>query len=756
MKSHSTFINSLLLLIASALLFSCSTVKVIPEGETLLKENIIEVESADGVNADILNPYLRQQPNRSFFFGWKPFLSIYNWRNFKENGWDRFVTKLGHAPVLYDSLAAERSLSNIETQLNFLGYYHSKVEHRVETKGKKSRAFYDVELGKRYKIDHIEYEIRDREIRQHFFRNQRRTLLKEGAPLSEELLEKESERITSILRDKGYYNFSKFYFSFEADTLIGEGLASLKVKIAQHSRTDKSKEERSHLKYYIRDISLYSDHNPIDRGEEIEYRVREMPNFTLYDKGSRTIRSGVLDKMNTLRKGELYSESEASNTYNRLTALRYFSGVNIQFDEVESDTLREYGEVDCTIRLTPSKSQGYKINIEGSSNSNNLFGVSPAISYYHKNLFRGGEWFTLGLMGNFQFKLNEPVRSTELGISTGITFPNFLLLPDRLFRGWVPTTEINMGLNYQSRPEFTRNLISFIYKYNWRVGERFYYNFSPIQLNVIKLFNISPSFVETLKDPFIRAAYRDHFDLGSGVAFYYTTDASTIPTKSFFYVRWINDVAGNIISLFDKSLPKDETGSKLIWKTPYAQYVRSDFTVGYTYKTSPEQSLALRFNIGAGWAYGNSRALPFEKLFYAGGANSLRGWQPRSVGPGSAAMDTTFALPNQTGDFKLEGNIEYRFNMFWLLEGALFVDAGNIWTLRSEPGKEAGLFRFNDFKNSIAVNWGTGLRLNLDFVVLRLDLGVVARDPIARRWLSPGAWFKKDTYALQFGVGYPF
>ena len=739
-------------------IISCSTVRVLENNESVLQENIIQITNSEQLQPSDLDQYIRQQPRNSFLFGWNPFLVIYNWKNGKGGGWDNFVSKVGQPPVILDSFLVERSNVNIVNHLNSIGYYNSVVSDTIITKNKRSKVIYTVTVGDTYSINDISYNIKDTSIERLVKDNMSGTLLKSGKRLAEELLDSESERIASILRTKGYYNFSKNYFFFEADTLRRDGTADLSVKIENHTRNETPKDAKPHKVYTIRNIRVYPDYDPMVGRIDTSgaYIISKFDNFDLYHRGTRTIKRSVLDKMNTLRKGDLYNENDATNTYNRLVALRYFSGVNIQYDEVVQDSLDNSDQVDCTIRLTPSKSQGYKLNLEASSNSNNLFGISPAVSYYHKNLFRGGEWFTLGFMGNFQFKLNDPVRSTELGISAGLSVPSFLLMPDSLFKTNVPRTDINIGYNYQSRPEFTRNLISLNYGYNWRSGDRFFYNVYPLQLSIVKLFDVSSSFYETLNDPFLRNAYRNHFDLGSGATIYYTTDASAIPQKSFFYARWTNDIAGNIVSMFNKSLSADTTGAKTIWNTPYAQYFRSDLTVGYTYKPNSDYSLATRLNIGIGYAYGNSRVLPFEKLFYAGGANSLRGWQPRSVGPGSAAVDSTFSIPNQTGDMKLEANLEYRFKMFWMVEGALFADAGNIWTLRNEAGREEGLFRFRDFYKSIAINWGVGARLNLDFVILRLDLGIVARDPYMKRWIGPKDWFKKDTYSLQFGVGYPF
>ncbi len=750
-----SFIVPMLLLLS---FYSCSTVRVLKDSETLLKENRVVVLNSVDVKPGELSPYIRQKPNKSLFLGWNPFLIIYNWSNKKDDGWDRFVKKVGQPPVVLDTNLINRSRENLVNRLTSLGYYNSTVFDTVITKRKKSKVYYRVNTGTSYRVREITYDIKDEVIKEIIEDNISASSLFAGMRLSEISLEKESERVTTFLRDNGYYNFTKNFFFFEADTTGKLQMADLFIRVDNYTRSETVKDARPHEIFRIRDISLYPDYDPmLSRDDSATvYSKESLKSVDLYRRGERTIRSSVLNKMNTLRPGDLYSEKMASITYNRFVGLRYYSGVNIQFDEVPVNDQKSYREVDCIIRLSPSKSQGYKINLEASSNSNNLFGVSPAISYYHKNLFKGGEWLTLGFMGNFQFKLKDPIRSSELGVSAGISIPSFLLMPDSLFKTNLPRTDINIGYNYQSRPEFTRNLISLNYGYNWRVGERFFYIVNPLQLNIVRLFNMNPQFLESLSDPFLKNAYKNHFDLGSGVTFYYTTDASSIPKSSFFYFRWSTDIAGNLISLFNSTLTSDSTGAKKVWNTPYAQYLKTDLTLGYTWKNSTGSALATRFNIGVGHAYGNSRSLPFEKLFYSGGANSLRGWQARSVGPGSAAVDTTFLIPNQTGDLKLELNAEYRFNLFWNVEGAIFVDAGNIWTLKREQGRESGLFRFKDFYKSTAVNWGTGIRLNLEFVILRLDLGMIAHDPLKQKWIPPKEWFRKDTYSLQFGVGYPF
>ena len=221
------------------------------------------------------------------------------------------------------------------------------------------------------------------------------------------------------------------------------------------------------------------------------------------------------------------------------------------------------------------------------------------------------------------------------------------------------------------------------------------------------------------------------------------------------------DVAGNLLSAFNGLMNVDENGARMIWNTPYSQFIRGELTLGKTWiwDNKYKHALATRFLAGMGYAYGNSSALPFEKHFYAGGANSLRGWQARTVGPGTAPMDDSFIIPNQTGDMRLEANIEYRFNLFWNFYGAAFIDAGNVWTLASEGAEDADLtqFRWKNFGKSLAANWGVGLRLDFDFLLIRVDAGLKIHDPAReQRWLTPGEWFERGGHAFHFGVGYPF
>ena len=713
-------------------LLSCSTTRVLQDNEYRLAKNEIEVTNDKHFNTAELQPYLKQKPNAYFIFGWNPFLSVYNWQNGKGNAWDKLVSKVGIAPVVYDAELVESSITNLENRLKYLGYFDSKVSSRVSVNRKKVDVIYDITLGKRFPIKSIDINLPEsEEFSKAFLADTSKMTVKVGDYLSEAALEAETERYSSVLRNQGFYTFNKNYFFFEADTLACPDSALLHLTIKEYTRNETAKEATPIRNFFFNDVNI------------------------TYPK-TLDIKEKVLKDLSTIHPGMPYSSDVVNQTYSRLSALRVFSSVNIGMNQVDTNL------VDCSISVAQSKLQGIKLNLEGSTNSSGLLGISPQLSYYHKNIFRGGEWLNLSFMGNFQSKFKENVRSNEFGVSAGLSFPKFFPLPYRYFNGTVPRTDVNLTYNYQDRPEYTRNIIATSYGYNGNVGRRFYYQAYPLQLNVVRLFNLNPDFYKTLaNDPFLRYAYQDHFDLGSGMTLYYTTNSESIPKETYFYSRLQFDIAGNMLSLFNPVMKKNESGAGMIWNTPYSQFVRSELTIGKTwvFGRNDGQSIATRLLAGAGYAYGNSTALPFEKHFYAGGANSLRGWQARTVGPGLSQMDNSFVIPNQTGDMKLEANIEYRFDMFWKIAGAVFADAGNIWMLKddgTEAGKEA-MIHMDTFAESIAANWGVGLRLNFGFLLLRVDMGMKVHDPAREiKWVAPDEWLEKDGYALHFGVGYTF
>ena len=712
----------------TALIFmaSCSTTRILQDGEYRLRKNKIEITNDKEFNPNVLTPYLKQKA-----VGWTPFMPVYNWTNGKNKAWDKMVQKIGVAPAVYDASLVDATITNFISHLEYLGYYDSDVESEIDLHGRKVNVTYKVTLGKRYPIKDIQIELpKQGEFAGIFLTDTSAMTVRKGDFLSEASLAAESARSADFMRNQGFFTFSKNNYFFEADTLTVPGSALLKMTINEYTRNTSPSTASPIRRFYIDDVTIS------------------------YPKTLK-IKEKILLDLNTITPGSIYSADNVNQTYSRLSAIRVFSSVNVGMTQKDTNL------VDCSISLAQSKLQGFKVNLETSVNSTGLLGISPQLSYYHKNIFHGGEWLNLSFMGNFQFKFNDDIRSNEFGVSGGLSFPKFFPLPYRFFSGAIPRTDINLSYNYQSRPEYTRNIISTSYGYTGNYRNRLFYQAYPLQLNIVKLLDLDEDFYESLaNDPFLRNAYQNHFDLGLGGTVYYTTNSENIPKESFFYTRLQFDIAGNLLSAFKPLMAKDANGAGMLWNTPYSQFVRGEMTLGKTWVWGKKngQSLATRLVAGAGHAYGNSTTLPFEKHFYAGGASSLRGWQARTVGPGTSPRDSSFVIPNQTGDMRLEANIEYRFDMFWKVEGAVFVDAGNIWTLQ-EHDKEAekSLFKWNTFGESIAANWGLGLRLNFGFLLVRVDMGMKIHDPAReQKWVNPGQWLRRDNYALHFGVGYPF
>lgn len=730
------YIHTIFKLVIVCFLVSCSTTKLVPQGEYRLRENIINITNSKDYPASDLKSYVKQSPNNYYFLKWNPRLYIYNWGDGSNSGWDKFVRRIGEEPVVFDSTKIESSKEAMISHLEYLGYYNSTVSDTVIYKNRNATVKYNVTLGKQYPLNEINYIIPDTVMASIISKDSASIEIHKGKMLSESALESESERMAQLLRNNGYYGFTKNYFFYFADTTKVKDKANLLVKLENYTRNESSQNSKEHAQYRIAQVNIRPQNN-----------LKVNDNF--------------LSQINRLSAGSLYDESAVANTYGRFSSVPLFSNVNVQLSEIDS------AQVECNIRLTPAKLQGVKFNLESSINSNALLGVSPSLSYTHKNIFGSGEMLSLGFMGNFQFKFNDKVRSNEFGVSAGLSFPEFLGLPERLFPGNLPQTEFNISYNYQDRPEYTRNIISTSFGYRFDVNKRFYYQIYPIQLNMVRLFNIDQSFFDNLKDPLLHYSYKNHLDLGLGGTLYYTTDNSINPRNSYFYFRCQLDMAGNLLSLFNNYMDSDQSNAKLIWGVPYSQFIRGEMTGVYTYKFGFDNrfSLATRLNIGAGYAYGNSTALPFERLFYAGGANSMRGWQTRSVGPGTAPTDSTFTIASQAGDMKIEGNVEFRFPLFWKLGAALFYDLGNVWNIprslegffETEVSEEyRGEFNFNNLSKSFASSWGVGLRLDFNSILVRVDWGFKGFDPSIGRWVKPREWFGAGGSAFHFGIGLPF
>ena len=713
---------------------SCSTTRSLAEGEYLLRKNTIQTDDPT-FNVSGLSSYIAHKPN-SYVLGVNPLLSVYNWSGDGSTGFKRFLRKIGSDPIVYDSTKVEMSVANIANHLNYIGYYGSELSSHVEVVKKKAYVTYSIKLGNRYKISDIDYEVPTYgTFREEFLKDLPNSTIEKGQYLSEEALEKEADRSSAYFRTLGYYGFTKSFYAFEADTLSHDGEAKLRFAIRDYALGDAPSTAKEHKKFTLSEVN-------ISHPEKLK------------------IRPSVLENLNILRPGQLYNENEINTNYSRFSSVGVLTGVNINLEPVSED------QVECNISLRNSGLQGFKTNLEASFNSTGLFGISPQLTYYHRNIFHGGEELNLGVKGNFQFRPKSDAYSTEVSVSTSLRFPSFIGLPNRIFTGPnIPQTDIAAAFSYQDRPEFRRTVISTAFTYNGRIKQNWFYKFSPFRANLTHVYNMDEDFMFKLLEtnPFVFMSYMDNVDLGVGGSLYYTTDASSVPLTPYHYVRLALDLSGNVVSLFNRWLPtlsEEDTRRHTIWDTPYAQYVRADLHLGKVFRFGKEDrhALALHFESGVAYGYGNSDTAPVDQLLYAGGAMSMRGWQARTLGPGTSSDPYGFSIPSQVGDFKLEANVEYRFPLVSKLEGALFVDAGNIWDLSYSEVVPGALFKWSTFPEAIALNWGFGARLNLNFLLIRLDMGIRLRDPArpqGERWVPTNEWLNHN-FAIHFGVGYPF
>lgn len=720
----------------SVALSSCSTTKVLAEGERRLMSTKIEVVNNKKYNSSDLVPYLKQKAD-----GWNPFVYVYNWENGENKGWDKFVHRLGKAPVVFDSTLVASSVSNISDHLQYIGYYGSKVEATVDdSKEKKARVRYKVTLGKRYKIKSIAYEIPVSNVGfyKDFYADTTNNTIKVGDYMSEEAMELESARSASVLHNMGYYDFSKNYYFFEADTLSYPDYARLKMIVRSHTRNEDSSVDREMRKYKFGTVS-------ITMPEDVKLREKALRN------------------LNLIKSGEVYSDTKLNTQSSRYSSINYLNSVNIQLDPRPNQDI-----VDCEIALNKGRTQGFKLGLEASISTTGLWGVSPELSYYHRNIFHGGEILNVSVSTNHQIMNgNSSVKSNEVTVTASLSLPKLFPFPNSWLTGSeIPRSEVKFSYNYQNRPEFIRQMASATFGYTGLHKRRFTYQAYPVSLNLVQLPYIDPAFLESMKTKSSSMLYSfmNHLDLGISSTFQYATGNIANPKETYWYSRLSVDVSGNLLSAFNKFMPYDEKlQARTIFNMPYTQYARMEWSISGTkfFGRNDNHAIAGRFLMGLGYGYGNSLSLPLEKRFYSGGANSLRGWTARTLGPGNAKLDTSWSIPNQNGDMKLEANVEYRAKLFWRISAAVFADMGNIWEVGNpRPGDNPdSYFSFANLGESLAASWGFGIRADFTYLILRIDFGMRVHDPArdkGDRWLGPSRWFQRGNYAFHFGVGYPF
>lgn len=762
-----------ILLYLALSLASCSATKFVPDGSYLLDEVKIHTDNKEIKPSD-MRLYVRQNPNSKWFSTIKTQLYVYNWSGRDSTKWfNRFLRKIGDAPVIYNESDAIRSQEEIAKAVQNLGYMGASVKRTTKTKKKKLKLFYEITSGKPYIVRTLKYDISDKKIAEYLRNDSTQSMLREGMLFDVNVLDAERQRITDYLLCNGYYKFNKDYITYTADTARNTHQVDLTLHLLPY-KTYVGDTPKEHFQYKINKINFITDYDVLQSSALSSIEINDSLHyngFPIYYKDKLYLRPKVLVDNLRFASGDLYDERNVQKTYTyfgRLSALKY---TNIHFFETQNG---DSTQLNCYVMLTKSKHKSISFELEGTNSAGDL-GAAASVSFQHRNLFRGSETFMVKFRGAYEAisGLQPGYKNhnyTEYGVETSINFPNFLFpfLTSDFKRRIKATTEFGLQYNYQLRPEFSRTIASASWSYKWMQKQKIQHRIDLLDISYLYLPWISSQFQEDYinkdKDNYIlKYNYENRLIVRMGYNYSYNSAGgalvnNTITTNSYS-IRAGFESAGNILYGISKmiNMRKNKDGEYAILGIPYAQYLKGDFDFAKNIIIDHRNSLAFHAGIGIAVPYGNAKVVPFEKRYFSGGANSVRGWSVRNLGPGSFAGDGNFM--NQSGDIKLDASIEYRTRLFWKFRGAAFIDAGNIWTIREYENQPGGVFEFDKFYKQIAVAYGLGLRLDLDFFVLRFDGGMKAINPkykkAKERYPIIHPRFSRD-FAFHFAVGYPF
>lgn len=803
MKNRNT---GLFFIFSIIIFYGCSPYKHISENGYLLNKNTISIDKKT-LKKDSFQNLIKQDPNGEFlFFKWSMY--FYSISPSGEDSNMNFINKnffraLGSKPVEYDKNLSYRSVDEMKKHLKVMGCFDGKVKdslvftkkwyNKNKINPKKVNVLYNVEVGERYIIDTVFYTYSDSSLANDVNKVMKNSVLKKGIYYDEELFTSERFRIERGLREQGYYDFEKENITFKIDTNKTDYKAGINIYF--HSlKTEDTNIVEKFRKYKMRRIYIIPfpsqdllqktdytiDTNMFFHRQKVNYGLNQY--FFISPKPRRINPKPIL-RCILFQYDSLFSPVLAEKTYSSLSGLKNFKFIDISYSKVndslkDSDTL----QLDSYIRLTLDKpiliSTSLEANFSAATNSltdNNPsnFGLQWGGGFQHKNLFKNAEIFSSNL--KFAIELRSDifnksdtlntwnfVNAFETGIDFGIEFPRFLIPFGTKFYSmqFLPHTSIRSGYNFQKRPYFERSIFNLNYGYSWNQSNKYFHSIMPLEINLIKINITNEDYAELIKtfDKRIQYQISDHLVMDMRYSYIYNSQDIN-KKKDFQYFRFNTEIAGNLLYLIASTseFSKNPNNSYTLFSIPFAQYFRTDFDYkDYTY-FNENNIFVFRTYGGIGIPYGNARSLPYEKSFFGGGANNLRAWQLRELGPGGSKKDNTQLRFDHSGDISLGANFEYRFPIAGIFEGAGFFDIGNIWTLKEEKGFENGSFRIGKLYEEIAAGLGLGIRVSIQFLMIRLDFAAKVWDPSlqgANRLVIGNTKFKDINVNL--GIGYPF
>ena len=773
-------------------LLSCSTTKYIPEGQYLLDNVSLKTDSIEISNVR-LQDFIKQKPNES-----KLGLMIYNSVNNDSNWIKKIIRKIGEPSVIYNQNSISQSVNELSIEMKNLGFLSSQVHAVVDTAGKKVSIEYHIHEGIPYRIRDYTIQLPDSQMNdlargirparnlltrllrpdgqpadrlsrqanpnRNLQRRQNnyalaKSVIKEGSIFDMNRLEEERTRISNILRNQGYYALTIDNFHYLADTTLNTNQVDLRLLLKDTTLTKV---------YQIAKVKVFSGYDPLESEKYVVVDSTERKGIEIYYDNLHFLRPRVIADKVTVRPGGLFRERAKKSTYGLFQSLNCVSRVDIAYKEgnYPDSTL-----LDCEIYLTPGNIHSFQTRLGGTNNAGDL-GIALDINYGHQNLFNGSEIFNIQLKGAYEFVSGKSEVNSinpnyyEIGIIPSLAFSKFQLpfLSAYLQNNYNVQTQYSLGYNIQKRPEYTRNFFNFKWQFRWwNRSNRVTHEVSLLDVNYVAMPWKSERFQQYLLteiDPLTRVSYDDVFTAGIAYNLIYTNSNTGKIHQRLYTIRFNAESSGNALrGIFSLTHAKtNEAGQYIIGGNPFAQYLKGNIDFAETFPLSETSKFAFHTGFGLAYPYKNSMILPFEKRFFAGGPNSVRGWHTRYLGPGAFNQGFPGDPTTHVGDIYYILSAEYRHKVLKWLEPAFFVDCGNTWTIKDYEGQPGGLFRLNSFYKELAVGTGIGLRFDFSFFIFRVDAGTRVYDPALPEdkrftFLKSNFWNNSAAYVA---IGYPF
>ncbi len=764
-KNSFRLFTALLILTASG----CKTVKYLPPGEDLYVGSSIRLESKEEIkNKNQLKTELsklaRPKPNERILWA-RPKLWFYNIAtaspHSKIKQWIK--KKWGEAPVLLSDAHPGENANLMASRLNSLGYFDSQVKYKIESSKRKATITYTAIVNRPYNISKIKFPELTDSLSIKIKATEEKSLLKTGMIYNLDIIKDERARIDRELKNKGYYFFTPDYLLFKADS------NSLEKTIQLELTVKKDAPEKAKVAYQLNQIYIHPSYSLDNDSVAIKTTDTIKIDGYHYINTDSAFHASTILRSVFLKKGDEYSRTNHNLTISRLMGMGVFKFANIKFVDT---ILNQKGILNVWIYLTPMQKKSLQVQIETITKSNNFTGPALILSYKNRNLLKGAELFIFNIDGSYETQLTGPkkgLNSFEFGVNTQLFVPKFISLINIRNRSsqFVPKTKFDLGFRTLHRAEyFDMSSMSFAYGYAWKRTAQQEFQYDPISINFSKLMKTTDAFEKLLQqNTFLRKSFEQQFIIGSKFSYTYNSVIGE-QKRNQYYFNLVLDFSGNKAYLIQSWLTKKEPPFKM-FDYEYSQYSKITTDTRYYLTMDKDNKIATRLIVGVGVPYGNSTNMPYIKQFFSGGSNSIRAFLPRTIGPGSykrSDSSSTQVFLDQSGDIKLEGNAEYRFTIISVLKGAIFLDAGNVWLVNKNEALPGGEFKATEFMRQLAIGSGLGLRVDVSFFVLRLDLGIPLRKPYLpsnERWVaddiqfgSPG--WRKNNLVWNIAIGYPF